>query len=185
MRPAMAIWRLPRPFEDKIPGKFCRSLEDVVHRVEALRRAGKRVVFTNGGFDLFHVGHVRSLRHARALGDHLVVAVNSDASVRRSKGPGRPLFPQEERLEIVASLDCVDTVFFFEDDTADRLIAVVKPHVHAKGPDYADTLPERSTVLSYGGEIVIVGDSKDHSSTEIQRRLRATSGEGEGGRSAI
>ena len=113
------------------------------------------------------------MRHARSLGDTLVVAVNSDRSLRKAKGPGRPLFPEAERAEIVASLACTDTVFVFDDDTADATLQALQPHVHAKGPDYSlETVPERTTVLGYGGEIAIVGDPKDHSSTEILRRMR-------------
>jgi len=162
------------PWRDgDIQSKIAGSLAELVERVEGLKRAGKRVVFTNGNFDLLHVGHLRSLRHARRLGDHLIVAINGDGSVRRAKGPHRPLFPQDERAEIVASLACVDTVFIFEGDTADEILRILKPHVHAKGPDYSlETVPERSTVLAYGGEIAIVGDPKDHSSTRLQERLK-------------
>jgi rfaE bifunctional protein nucleotidyltransferase chain/domain len=177
----MCAWKLPPPLRDEIPEKFVPDLEALCRRIESLKQGGKRVVFTNGGFDLLHVGHVRSLRHARALGDHLVVAVNSDASVQRAKGPNRPLFPLAERLEIVASLACVDTVFVFEDDTADRLLGILKPHVHAKGPDYLrHGVPERATVLGYGGEIAIVGDTKDHSSSELQQRIARLLVEGPG-----
>ena len=149
-----------------------RGLEEAAARMSGLKRARKRVVFTNGGFDLLHVGHVRSLRHARALGDHLMVAVNSDRSVRSRKGAGRPVFPEGERVELLAALACVDSVFVFDGETADEVLRVLRPHVHAKGPDYAiDTVPERATVIAYGGEIAIVGDPKDHSSSEVLRRL--------------
>ncbi len=168
----MSVWRLPHPLRDAVPDKLARDVEDLVGRVEALKRSGRVVVFTNGAFDLLHAGHVRSLRHARALGDHLIVAVNSDASVRRIKGPPRPFFPENERVELVACLEPVDTVFLFDDDTADRLLALLKPDIHAKGPDYSpETVPERATVASYGGRVMIVGDRKDHSSSEIFRRL--------------
>ena len=164
--------RDPR-FDGDIQRKLVGSLAELMERVEGLKREGKRVVFTNGNFDLLHVGHVRSLRHARRLGDHLIVAINGDSYVRRAKGPHRPLFPQDERAEIVASLACVDTVFIFEGDTADEILLALKPHVHAKGPDYSlESVPERSTVLAYGGEIAIVGDPKDHSSTRLQDRLK-------------
>jgi rfaE bifunctional protein nucleotidyltransferase chain/domain len=179
----MAAWRLPQPLEDRIPRKIVRDLGELVLRIEALKRDGKTVVFTNGNFDLLHVGHARSLRHARALGDHLVVAVNADASVRAAKGPGRPLFPQDERAEIVASLECVDTVYIFGESTADDLLRALRPQIHAKGPDYtAETVPERATVLQYGGEVAIVGDPKDHSSTEIQQDLGAASPSGAAGK---
>lgn len=171
--PMKKTWSCPG---DGVPGKIFEDLDQVEVRIDALKRAGKRVVFSNGGFDLLHVGHVRSLREARSLGDHLIVAVNGDRSVREAKGPSRPMFPQAERAELVASLGCVDTVFIFDDATADAVLRVLKPHVHAKGPDYSvDTVPERSTVLAYGGQIAIVGDPKDHSSTELQRKLKTLS----------
>jgi rfaE bifunctional protein nucleotidyltransferase chain/domain len=106
------------------------------------------------------------------LGEHLVVAVNSDDSVRRAKGPDRPMFPLDERMELLASLECVDTVFAFDDDTANRILAAVRPDVHAKGTDYGGDTPERDTVLGYGGTIAVVGDPKDHASSELQSRLR-------------
>jgi len=140
-----------------------------------LKREGKRVVFSNGAFDILHVGHLRSLREARSLGDHLMVGVNSDRSVRAAKGPDRPVFPQAERVEVLAGLACVDSAFVFDDATADAVLRVLQPHVHAKGPDYAARgVPERETVAAYGGEVVIVGDPKEHSSSEIQRRLQGS-----------
>lgn len=168
MMDATEAWR-----DEGIRRKIVGSFEELLERVEGLKREGKKVVFTNGNFDLLHVGHLRSLRHARSLGDHLIVAINGDVYVRRAKGPHRPLFPQDERAEIVASLSCVDTVFIFEGDTADEILRTLKPNIHAKGPDYSlDSVPERSTVLEYGGEIAIVGDPKDHSSTRLQDRLK-------------
>jgi rfaE bifunctional protein nucleotidyltransferase chain/domain len=162
------------PPSDGVSRKILRDIDGLRRRVEDLKRESKRVVFTNGGFDILHVGHVRALRDARALGDHLVVAVNGDESVRRAKGHGRPIFPEDERAEIVACLACVDTVYVFHEPTVDRLLGDLRPHVHAKGPDYTlETVPERGTVLSYGGEIAIVGDPKDHSSSDIVRRLRS------------
>ncbi|MBI4607278.1 MAG: adenylyltransferase/cytidyltransferase family protein [Planctomycetes bacterium] len=161
------------PPGDGAERKVLPDLHAALRRVERLKGEGKRVVFTNGAFDLLHVGHVRSLRHARSLGDHLVVGVNSDRSVRAAKGPGRPFFPAAERVEVLAGLACVDTVFVFDDATADAVLGLLKPHVHAKGPDYGlDTVPERATVLGYGGQVRIVGDPKDHSASEILRRLR-------------
>ena len=163
-------WIPPR---DGIEEKLLPGLEPVRERVEALKRVGKRVIFTNGAFDVLHVGHLRSLRQARSLGDHLIVAVNSDRSVRAAKGPDRPLFPESERVELIAGLACVDTVFVFDGATVDGVLLELKPQVHAKGPDYSlETVPERATVLSYGGEIAITGDPKDHSSSNLQRRLK-------------
>lgn len=159
--------------EDGLWAKVLHDLEAATALMSRLKGAGKRVVFTNGAFDVLHVGHLRSLRDARALGDHLMVAVNSDRSVRAAKGPDRPLFPEAERVELLAGLACVDSVFVFDDATVDAVLRVLEPHVHAKGPDYAAPgVPERETVRAYGGEIAIVGDAKDHSSSALQKRLR-------------
>ncbi|MFV1959884.1 MAG: adenylyltransferase/cytidyltransferase family protein, partial [Planctomycetota bacterium] len=139
------------------------------------RRAGRRIVFTNGGFDLLHVGHVRALEEAATLGGVLVVAVNDDDSVRAAKGPGRPIVPAAERAELVAGLGCVDYVTIFGDRTADGLLEHLRPNVHAKGRDYTpDTVPERKTNEALGIEIAIVGDAKVHSSTEILARAAGT-----------
>ncbi|MEE9257730.1 MAG: adenylyltransferase/cytidyltransferase family protein [bacterium] len=117
------------------------------------------------------MGHVRYLRGARSLGDVLIVAVNSDASARRLKGEGRPHTPLEERLEILSALEAVNYLTVFDEDDVSRLLLALKPHVQAKGTDYTiDTVPERETVRSYGGEVAICGDPKDHSSTEIGSR---------------
>jgi rfaE bifunctional protein nucleotidyltransferase chain/domain len=135
---------------------------------DALRAQGKRIVLANGCFDLLHVGHVRYLESARALGDVLFVGVNADAAVARLKGAGRPLMPAHERAEILAALRAVDHVVVFEDETADRLIARLRPHVHAKGTDYSpDTVPEAASVQAAGGEVAIAGDPKDHSTRDV------------------
>ena len=148
------------------------SVEEAERLASAWRGQGKRLVLANGCFDLLHVGHVRYLRAARALGDALVVGLNSDASVRRIKGPGRPVMPAGERAELVGSLAGVDAVVVFEEDTAEALIARLRPDIHAKGTDYtAETVPERETVRSYGGEVAICGDPKDHSSSGLGARL--------------
>lgn len=132
----------------------------------AARRAGRRVVLANGAFDLLHVGHVRYLRAARALGDVLVVAVNADASVRAAKGPSRPAVPEAERAELVAALGCVDAVVVFAEATVAAVIEAVRPDVQAKGTDYtADSVPERAVVERFGGHVAIVGDKKCHSTT--------------------
>jgi rfaE bifunctional protein nucleotidyltransferase chain/domain len=147
--------------------------EELRLEVERLRADGNRVVFANGCFDVLHVGHIRYLEGARACGDVLLVALNDDESIRRLKGPGRPLQPVVERMEILAALRCVDLVTRFADGTVDALLRLLKPDVHAKGTDYTvETVPERETVLGYGGEIAIVGDPKDHSSTELLGRIR-------------
>ena len=148
---------------------------EAVRRAAAERRAGRRVVFANGGFDLLHAGHVRYLEAARAEGDWLVVAVNSDASVARAKGDGRPIVPADERAEIVAALECVDAVVVFEEDSPAGLLAELEPDVHAKGTDYTpDSVPERDVVAGYGGRTVVVGDPKRHATTELIERIRKT-----------
>jgi rfaE bifunctional protein nucleotidyltransferase chain/domain len=138
-----------------------------------LRAAGRRVVLANGCFDLLHVGHVRYLAAARALGDVLFVGINSDAAVARLKGPGRPLLPAAERAEILTGLRAVDHVVVFDEDTADRLVSLVRPAVHAKGTDYTDaSVPEAASVRAAGGRVAIVGDPKDHATRDIIARIR-------------
>ena len=138
-----------------------------------LRGEGKRIVLANGVFDLLHVGHVRYLTAARALGDVLFIGINGDASVRRLKGPGRPLMPAAERVELLAALRPVDHVVLFEDDTADRLVALVRPDVHAKGTDYtAASVPEAASVRAAGGRVEIVGDPKDHGTRDVIAQIR-------------
>jgi rfaE bifunctional protein nucleotidyltransferase chain/domain len=144
-----------------------------------LRAEGQRLVLANGCFDLLHVGHVRYLEAARALGDVLFVGINGDAAVARLKGAGRPLMPAAERVEVLAALRAVDHVVVFEEDTADALVAAIRPAIHAKGTDYTpDTVPERDTVRAHGGRVVIVGDPKGHATrdaiqTIVERFARA------------
>ena len=139
------------------------------------RAGGKTIVFANGAFDLLHVGHVRYLEAAAREGGWLVVAVNSDASVARAKGAGRPVLPEGERAEIVAALAAVDAVVVFDEDSPAGLIAALAPEVHAKGTDYsAADVPEREVVASYGGRTAIVGDPKDHATTDVIERIRRT-----------
>ena len=145
---------------------------ELVERVNQLRIESAAIVFANGCFDLFHVGHLRYLEGAAGLGDVLVVAINSDRQARELKGEGRPFTPENERAEIVAALKCVDFVTVFDEPTDEELLLALKPDFHAKGTDYTvDTVPERDVVRSYGGTVAIVGDPKDHSSTEIIERL--------------
>jgi rfaE bifunctional protein nucleotidyltransferase chain/domain len=125
------------------------------------------VVLANGCFDLFHVGHVRYLAAARALGDMLIVGLNSDAAVRRLKGPGRPLMPAAERAELLAALGAVDHVVVFDDDTADRLVDALRPAVHAKGTEHPRLRAGGATVRAAGGEVAIAGDPKDHSTRDL------------------
>jgi len=134
------------------------------------RQQGRRIVLANGCFDLLHVGHVRYLAAARALGDALVVGINSDASVRRLKGAGRPLMSAAERAELLASLSAVDAVVIFEEDTVERLVGLIRPDVQAKGTDYTETtVPERAAVVAAGGRVAIAGDPKDHSTRDLIR----------------
>lgn len=139
-------------------------------RVETWRRAGERITLANGTFDLLHVGHVRYLEAAKALGGKLVVAINSDDSVRALKGEGRPIMQENERAEIVAALAPVDAVVIFAELDVRALIGEIRPDIQAKGTDYTvDSVPERDAVAEYGGRVAIVGDAKDHSTSEIIR----------------
>src|SRR5436190_7166246 len=144
----------------------------LIGEVVTARNRGARIVFANGCFDLLHVGHVRYLKAAKALGDLLVVGINSDDQARRLKGEGRPLVSQDHRAEVVASLEAVDLVTIFEEPTVEQLLLALTPDIHAKGTDYTeDTVPERGVVRSYGGRVAIVGDQKDHSSSQMIERV--------------
>ena len=152
------------------------SEPDLVARVAHDRRAGRRLAFANGCFDILHVGHVRYLEGARREGDRLLVAVNDDESVRVLKGVGRPILPAESRAELVAALRAVDYVVIFSDRTVERLLRLLKPDVHCKGTDYTvDTVPEREVVREYGGRIAIVGDPKNHSTRGLIDHLAGSS----------
>lgn len=156
-------------------GEVIRDHKKLAAVLEELKATGKRVVFCNGCFDVIHVGHIRCLRDAKALGDVLVVGVNSDTSVKELKGPKYPLMSEGERMEIVAALRDVDYVTCFSEPSADAILLKLRPDVHAKGTDYThENVPERETVLSYGGEIAIVGDPKDHSSTHLKEQFLKT-----------
>ena len=146
--------------------------DELVRHATSARETGARIVLANGCFDVLHAGHVRYLAGARQLGDILIVAINSDEQVAIQKGPGRPVLPAMERAEIVAALESVTYVTIFDEPTVEQLLLALKPDVHAKGTDYTtDSVPERDVVRSYGGEVAIVGDPKDHSTTEIIARL--------------
>lgn len=151
----------------------------IVHREElpaavaAARGRGERVILANGCFDLFHAGHIRYLKAAKELGGFLVVGINSDRQVARLKGAGRPFMPEDERAEIVASLRFVDAVTVFDEPTVEQLIEAIRPDIHAKGTDYTtETVPEREIVRRFGGSVAIVGDPKDHSSTDLIACIR-------------
>ena len=146
------------------------SRDELRQRVANWRRAGDRITLANGAFDLLHVGHVRYLHAARELGGRLIVAVNGDASVRALKGEGRPVMAAEERAEILASLTDVDAVVIFSEEDVRAIIREIRPDFHAKGTDYTvESVPERDEVEACGGRVVIVGDPKNHSASEIIR----------------
>ena len=145
--------------------------QQLKQRVAEWRRAGDKIILTNGCFDLLHVGHVRYLSGAKQLGGRVVVGVNSDESARKLKGEGRPKVPAAERAEVLAALADVDAVVVFSEPDVRALIRELQPDFHAKGTDYtADSVPERDEVAAYGGKVAIVGDPKDHSSTEMIKR---------------
>jgi rfaE bifunctional protein nucleotidyltransferase chain/domain len=151
------------------------GLAELRARLAELRAAGRRVAFANGHFDLLHVGHLRYLAAARAEADVLVVGLNDDASVARLKGPGRPIVPAAERAELVAALAPVDYVVVFAGDSPAALIAELEPDVHCKGTDYGrpENVPEYEVVRAYGGRTALVGDPKDHATSDLIARIRA------------
>ena len=156
----------------RVPGVVVTEAE-LADRVRADRAAGRTIAFANGCFDVLHVGHARYLAGAAALADRLVVGVNADASVAALKGPGRPVQAAAERAELVAAFAVVDYVVVFAEPTAGRLLSLIEPDVHCKGPDYTvDTVPERDVVRAYGGRTVIVGDGKTHSTRDLVARIR-------------
>ena len=153
------------------------TVDEAVLLADRLRAEGKRIVLANGCFDVLHVGHVRYLREARGLGDVLFLGLNDDAAVARLKGPGRPVVPENERAEMLAALRDVDHVVVFGDDTADRLVARLRPDVHAKGTDYTtETVPEAATVRAVGGQVAITGDPKSHSTRDLIAAILAAFG---------
>ncbi len=148
------------------------SRDELVRRVAQWRHAGEQVVMANGCFDVLHVGHVRYLQAAKELGGKLVVALNADDSVRKLKGEGRPVMPEQERAEILAALEPVDAVVIFPELDVRALLKEVRPDVQAKGTDYTkDSVPEREVVNAYGGRVEIVGDPKDHSATAFIQQI--------------
>lgn len=150
------------------------TLEQAAARRETLRQAGRRLVFTNGHFDLLHVGHLDYLERARALGDALYVGLNGDASTARLKGAGRPLVPAAERARLLAALAPVDAVITFDDDTAIVLVRALRPDIYAKGGDYAaKPLPERAAVEACGGQVMLIDYLPGHSTSALIARIKA------------
>ncbi len=144
------------------------NLQELKGIVEKLKKEKKKIVLANGCFDILHVGHVRYLEEAKKLGDILIVAINSDESVRKIKGGKRPIVPGKERAEIISALKAVDFVIIFDELDVRKLLLELKPHIQVKGTDYTEeSVPERDVVLSYGGSVKITGDSKNHSSKDI------------------
>jgi rfaE bifunctional protein nucleotidyltransferase chain/domain len=151
-----------------------KTLEQLKKIVALERKRGRSIVLANGGFDLVHAGHVRYLEAAKKLGDILIVALNSDSSVRKLKGKGRPILPERERADILSAFACVDYVTIFGESNVERVLLALKPDVHAKGSDYTRrTVPERRTVLAYGGKIAIAGGPKIRSTSEVIPRILA------------
>lgn len=151
-----------------------KSVSEGAELAAALRADGRRIVFTNGVFDILHPGHLRYLQHARALGDVLIVGLNADASVRRNKGPERPINPEHERAEVLEALECVDAVVLFEEDTPAEIIKAIQPDVLVKGADWAaDAIVGRDTVEARGGKVVRVPVEPGFSTTSIVERVRS------------
>jgi rfaE bifunctional protein nucleotidyltransferase chain/domain len=156
------------PYQDKVLER-----QQAASQVKAWRQAGETVVFTNGCFDILHVGHVKTLSRAKAEGTRLVVGVNSDASVARLKGPSRPINPQMDRAIMLAALECVDAVTIFDEDTPVEVLEVLRPSVHVKGGDYrVEDLPEAAVVQAHGGRIVLIDLVPDRSTTAIIEKSR-------------
>jgi rfaE bifunctional protein nucleotidyltransferase chain/domain len=149
------------------------SREELRRRVDEWRKRGEQIVLTNGCFDILHVGHIRYFHAAKQLGGKLVVALNADESVRKLKGEGRPVMNEQERAEILAALADIDAIVVFPEPDVRAIIREIHPDVQAKGTDYtAESVPERDELVSYGGRVAIVGDPKDHSTTEILQQMR-------------
>ena len=155
------------------PADKLTTLDELAAECAAWRERGETTVLVNGAFDILHVGHVRCIKDAKSRGDYLVVAVNSDASIKKYKHAKLPIVPQQERIEMIAALRWVDYVVMFDEETCDALIEAVQPDIVAKGSDYEEgNVPERDTVLAYGGQIAICGDPKDHASSKLIQRIR-------------
>ncbi|PUU86416.1 MULTISPECIES: D-glycero-beta-D-manno-heptose 1-phosphate adenylyltransferase [Halanaerobium] len=160
-----------------MPAKIM-ELTELKTEIEAKKEAGELIVFTNGCFDILHVGHIRYLKKAAALGDKLVLAVNSDSSVRELKGKNRPLVPEAERMEMLAALEMIDYLVLFSEIDCRAVLEAVKPQIYVKGGDYRiEDLPEAETVYSYGGKIVLITEVKGKSTTNIIKKIRLSKDE--------
>lgn len=149
-----------------------KSINEINKIVENLKKHGKKIVLANGCFDILHVGHIRYLREAKKLGDCLIVGVNSDESVKNIKDTNRPIISLEERIKILNEIECIDYLIVILEDTADEIIRIIKPDIHAKGTDYTlNNVPEKDVVASYGGKVAIVGDPKSHSTKSIIEKI--------------
>jgi rfaE bifunctional protein nucleotidyltransferase chain/domain len=156
--------------------KFFR-LPQLAAKIAREKKLGKTIVLANGGFDLIHIGHIRYLEQAKAKGDILVVALNSDSSLKRLKGPGRALIDEQGRILIISSLACVDYVTLFAQKTVASVLLAITPHFHCKGSDYTiDSIPERAIVRGYGGEMAIVGGDKVRSTSLVIEKIKALYG---------
>jgi rfaE bifunctional protein nucleotidyltransferase chain/domain len=163
--------------------KISKSRRGLASICEGLRSQGKTLVFTNGCFDLLHVGHIRSLEDAKSRGDYLIVAVNADETVAGLKGKGFPIHPAAERMEVLAALACVDYVIEFKEETADKILQALQPQIYAKGTDYTErSVPERETVKAIGAKVAIVGDKKSHSTSKTVRSIQKRKFEGSSNR---
>jgi len=157
----------------KINNEKIKSLSELKKIVEKLKRDGKKIVWTNGCFDLFHIDHLRFLQEAKSFGDILVVGINSDSSIKKIKGDKRPIIPESERAEIISALECVDYVIIFSETTPNRMIGVLKPDVHVKGTGWFEKeLPEEKLVKSYGGAVIITKNRPLTTTKLINRILR-------------
>ena len=156
-----------------MPHKKVKKLRELATIARKLKKSKRKIVLANGCFDLLHAGHIKYLEGAREKGDLLIVAMNSDASIRRLKGPGRPLLKARDRVALVSAFDCVDYVIIFSGSTVKQVLQTIQPDIHAKGGDYSvETVPERDVVLSYGGRVVIAGGTKIRSTTDLIERIK-------------
>lgn len=168
------VFRASRRRGSLAGGKFVPNYDELQCIVESLQSQGKVVVFTSGTFDLLHVGHLRCLRDAKSRGDFLILGLQSDRGVQRHKHPSLPIVSEKERAELLEAIDCVDYVTLYHEETAEKVLLKLKPNIYAMGTDYKPTtIPARDAVLSYGGRVLVAGDAKKHSSTDLMQRVKS------------